>query len=256
MNPPKALGREDGYGAADIHIHSSASDGMASVSDILEYVARQGELDVIAIADHDEIAGAYQARELAAKRNYPFEVVVGMEVNTVEGHLLVLYIESPIPSHQPVIDSIAAVHKQGGLCIAPHPMSMLSESLNHNDIKRVIASTDPDVYFDGIETVNATIVGAISNRRARKINREYKLAETGSSDAHFLISVGTGVTLFPGRTAEDLRRSILEGTTQAHNGKGVSYFDIGLLQIIKQQRKSGGFFVRGMIKNLTRRFSR
>jgi predicted metal-dependent phosphoesterase TrpH len=256
MNPPEALGREDGYGAADIHIHSSTSDGMASVSEILEYVARKGELDVIAIADHDEITGAYEARELVAKRNYPFEVIVGMELNTREGHLLALYLESPVPSHQPVIDSVAAVHEQGGLCIAPHPMSMLSESLSHRDIQRVIESDDPKVYLDGIETINATIVGRISNRRAKKINRIYQLAETGSSDAHFLISVGTGVTLFPGHTAEDLRRSILEGTTRARNGKGVSYFDIGLLQIIKQQRKSGGFFVRGMMKNFTRRFSR
>jgi predicted metal-dependent phosphoesterase TrpH len=183
-------------------------------------------------------------------------VIVGMELNTREGHLLALYLESPVPSHQPVIDSVAAVHEQGGLCIAPHPMSMLSESLSHRDIQRVIESDDPKVYLDGIETINATIVGRISNRRAKKINRIYQLAETGSSDAHFLISVGTGVTLFPGHTAEDLRRSILEGTTRARNGKGVSYFDIGLLQIIKQQRKSGGFFVRGMMKNFTRRFSR
>ncbi len=256
MNPPEALGRVDGYGAADVHIHSTVSDGMASVSDILEYVAHKGELDVIAIADHDEIRGAYEARELAAKRNYPFEVVIGMEINTLEGHLLALYIDSPIPSRQPVIDSVAAVHEQGGLCIAPHPMSMLSESLSHRDIQRVIESTDPKVYLDGIETINATIVGRISNRRAKKINRKYKLAETGSSDAHFLISVGSGVTLFPGRTAADLRRGILEGKTHALNGRGVSYFDIGLWQIIKQQRKSGGFFVRGMMKNFTRRFSR
>ena len=256
MNPPEMLGREDGYGTADIHIHSSTSDGMASVSDIVEYVARQGELDVIAIADHDEIRGAYEARELAAKRNYPFEVVIGIEINTREGHLLALFLESPVPSHQPVVDSIAAVHEQGGLCIAPHPMSMLSESLSHRDIQRVIDSNDPNVYLDGIETHNATIVGAISNRRAKRINRQYNLAETGSSDAHFLISVGTGVTLFPGRTAEDLRHSILERTTQARNGKSVSYFDIGFLQIIKQQRKSGGFFVRGVMKNFTRRFSK
>lgn len=256
MNPPEALGRENGYGAADIHIHSTVSDGMASISDILEYVARKGELDVIAIADHDEIRGAYEARELAAKRNYPFEVVIGTEINTREGHLLALYVEDLVPSRQPVIDSIAAIHEQGGLCIAPHPMSMLSESLSHRDIQRVIVSSDPKVYLDGIETVNGTIVGQISNRRSKKINRIYQLAETGSSDAHFLISVGTAVTLFPGHTAEDLRRSILEGTTVARNGKGVSYFDIGLWQIIKQQRKSGGFFVRGMMKNFTRRFSR
>lgn len=253
MNPEELHKKQQGYGLADIHIHSTASDGMASVPDILETVAQRGELDVIAITDHDEIAGAYEARELAAKLNYPFEVIIGMEVGTLSGHLLALFIEKPVPSRQSVRDTVAAVHAQGGLCIVPHPMSMLSESLNRKDIDQIIDSAESDIYFDGIETVNATIVGSISNRRSRKINRIYKLAETGGSDAHFLISIGTGLTTFPGHTAEDLRRSILGKTTRALNGNSVSYFDIGLMQIIKQQRKSGGFFVRGMLKNFTRR---
>jgi len=251
MNPPRIF-KENGYGAADIHIHSSVSDGMASVQEILESVAEQGDLDVIAITDHDDIAGSYQARELAAQKNYPFEVVTGVEVNSLGGHLLALFIENSIPSRQSVAETISAIHAQRGLCILPHPMSMLSESLNHKDIIKIVNSNEPDLYFDGVEIVNATIVGSISNRRAKKINREYKLAEMGGSDAHFLISVGSGYTIFPGKTAQDLRKSILERTTQAGRGNHVSYFDIGLMQIIKQQRKSGGFFVRGMLKNLTR----
>jgi predicted metal-dependent phosphoesterase TrpH len=253
MNPPQVLTKEEDYGAADIHIHSTASDGMASVIDILEFVAQRGDLNVIAITDHDKMEGSYQAREIAAKRNYDFEVVVGVEINTLGGHLLAVFVEDPIPRGLSVASTISAIHAQGGLCILPHPMSMLSESLNHNDIAKIMHSNEPDLYFDGIETVNATIVGSISNRRAKKINRIYNFAEIGSSDAHFLISVGSARTLFPGRTATELKRSILEKRTRAVRSNHVSYWDIGLMQIIKQQRKSGGFFVRGMIKNLTRR---
>jgi predicted metal-dependent phosphoesterase TrpH len=256
MNPPQVLTREEDYGAADMHIHSTASDGMADVTDILEFVAQTGDLNVIAITDHDEIQGSYQAREIAAKRNYPFEVVVGVEINTVGGHLLALFVEDLIPGGLSVADTVSAIHAQGGLCILPHPMSMLSESLNHSDIAKIIRSNEPDLYFDGIETENATIVGSISNRRAKKINRMYNLAAIGGSDAHFLISIGSARTLFPGRTASELRKSILEGTTKALRTNHVSYFDIGLLQIIKQQRKSGGFFVRGMLKNFSRRLSK
>ena len=252
MQPPEAPDKKTEYGSADIHIHSMVSDGMADVPEILEFVARRGVLDVIAITDHDKIAGSYQARELAAERGYNFEVVIGTEVGTTAGHLLALFVEESIPAKRSVAYTVAAIHAQGGLCIVPHPMSMLSESLNHKDIAAIINSNEPDLYFDGIETINATIVGAISNRRAKKINLEYKLAETGSSDAHFLMTVGSALTRFPGRTADDLRRSILEGTTRAQNGTNVSLRKIGIRQIVKQQRKSGGFFVRGAFKNMTK----
>lgn len=252
MHPPQGIIKKEGFGAADIHIHSDASDGMASVADILEFVAKKGELDVIAITDHGELSGSYEARELAAKRNYPFEVVIGMELNTLDGHLLALFLENPVPSGKHIAETIAAVHAQGGLCIAPHPTSPFSESINLKDIEDIIKKGDPGIYFDGIETFNATIMGKFSNSRIKKINEKYKLAEMSSSDAHFLICVGSGYTLFPGRTAADLRKSILARTTIPMTGPYVSYFKIGLGQILKQQSKSRSFFFRGMIKNAVR----
>ncbi len=252
MHPPQGIIKKEGYGAADIHIHSTASDGMASVVDILEFVAQKGELDVIAITDHGEIKGSYEARELAAKRNYPFEVVVGMELNTLDGHLLAVFLEKSVPSGKHIVETIAAVHAQGGLCIAPHPTSPFSESINLKDIEDIIKKGDPGIYFDGIETFNATIMGKFSNNRIKKINEKYKLAEMSSSDAHFLICVGSGYTLFPGHTAADLRKGILERTTIPMQGHYASYFQIGLMQIIRQQSKSRSFFFRGMIKNAVR----
>jgi predicted metal-dependent phosphoesterase TrpH len=253
LHPPlPGLAGRNGFGAADIHVHSTASDGMASVAEILEFVAEKGELDIIAVTDHGEISGGYEAQELAAKHNYPFEVIVGMEINTREGHLLALFLEKPVANNQHLIDTIAAVHSQGGLCIAPHPMSPFSESLNHKDIDTIMHADVPGIYFDGIETFNATIMGSVSNHRAKKINEKYKLAETGGSDAHFLISISSGLTLFPGRTAEDFRRSILERTTMPMKGHTPSYLEIGLMQILKQQSKSRSFFFRGMIKNAAR----
>jgi predicted metal-dependent phosphoesterase TrpH len=52
-------------GLADLHIHTIYSyDGTASVPAMLTR-ARQIGLDVIAITDHDEIAGSLKALELA-----------------------------------------------------------------------------------------------------------------------------------------------------------------------------------------------
>ena len=71
MNYMRKWKRPEGYGIADLHIHSSLVDGMASVYQILEYVECKTELDVIAITDHDDLRGSYAARELAARKKVP-----------------------------------------------------------------------------------------------------------------------------------------------------------------------------------------
>ena len=40
-------------GCADVHIHTQASDGLASTQQVLDYVQAGSKLDVIAITDHD-----------------------------------------------------------------------------------------------------------------------------------------------------------------------------------------------------------
>ncbi|MBI3971542.1 MAG: hypothetical protein HY332_09655, partial [Chloroflexi bacterium] len=42
-------------GSADLHVHSAWSDGMASVREIMEFAEAHTDLDVLAIADHDQI---------------------------------------------------------------------------------------------------------------------------------------------------------------------------------------------------------
>ena len=75
-------------GSADLHLHTTYGwDGTAAVSAILRTAAERG-LNVVAITDHDQIAGALVALELAP--DYNVEVVPGIEVSTADGHLLAL----------------------------------------------------------------------------------------------------------------------------------------------------------------------
>lgn len=211
---------------------------MADIPDLLSYVQQETRLDVIAITDHDDVEGGLQARELVAKGNYRFEVVVGAEVTTLEGHLLALFLEQPVPSFLSLEQTIVAVHAQGGLCVVPHPMSWLTRSVGQGSLDRIARNHRADVFLDGIEIVNPTIAGRVRDHHARKLNeRRYKLAETGGSDAHFLASIGTGYTLFPGRSADDLRQSLKERTTRAE-GTPVDLGKIGYDQIAQQQWRS------------------
>ena len=227
-------GGSDCFGKADLHVHTAVGDGLPELEELLEYVELHTDLDVIAITDHDEIEGGLRARELASQRGYRFEVVVGTEVTTLGGHLLALFVERPVPSLRSLAETVDAVHAQGGLCVIPHPLSWLTFSVGERALDALLARNGQRIA--GIETVNGTVAGRVVEERVRELNRtRYHLAETGGSDAHFLEQVGVGYTVFPGRTAAELRAGLLAGATRGEraNGKAapVSYQDLARQQV-------------------------
>lgn len=202
-------------GKADLHMHTTYSDGCATIDELLEYVQMQTELDVIAITDHDQIEGALRARDLWAKGSYRFDFVVGEEVTTKEGHLLGLFIEKRIQPGQSMERSIDLIHEQGGLAVIAHPLHrFFRHSCQKPVMDRIHASKE--VWFDGIETWNASFCGIYANAVAMRANRSrYGLAELGNSDAHTLSAIGSGVTWFEGKSAQDVRHSIEQSLTAA-----------------------------------------
>jgi hypothetical protein len=203
-------------GQADLHLHSAVGDGLASVPQILDYVEHQTDLDVIAITDHDDVAGALEARDLAASGRYRFEVVVGTEITTRQGHLLAYGVERRYRMFRSLRDSIAEVHDEGGWVVVPHPLSWLTLSAGAIALRRLLRSDDPRVRPDAIELFNPSIAGRVAHARARRLNAErLGLAETGGSDAHHLTLIGTARTTFPGRTAADFRAAVTARDTRA-----------------------------------------
>ena len=61
---------------ADLHIHSVASDGTATVAQILDHVERQTDLSVIAITDHERIDAAVAALEAGLGEHWRDTTVV------------------------------------------------------------------------------------------------------------------------------------------------------------------------------------
>ena len=207
---------ETELGKADLHIHSGAGDGIASVAEILEYVEHETDLDLIAITDHDLIHGSLEARDLAAKGNCRFEFIVGMEITTLEGHLLAYDLEKPIRMLLPLARTIQLVHEQGGFCVLPHPTSWLTRSVGYHGLLRIMEDEREDVVLEGLELLNPTLAGRVVYDKVLTMNREqWHLSELGGSDAHSLEFIGSGHTLFPGRSAADFRRALGENTTRA-----------------------------------------
>jgi predicted metal-dependent phosphoesterase TrpH len=193
-------------------VHTTYSDGLASPQQVLDIAQQQG-LDLIAITDHDSVAGALQARELHAGGRYDFDLIVGTEVTTARGvHVLALFIEERIPALRSLEHTCEEILRQGGIVIAPHPLSPLTPSMGRRQIERLLMTGIP---LAAVETLNPSPAGRITRAKLARLNAEWGLAEVGGSDAHFLCRIGTAYTEYDGTSAADFRRSLAAKTTAA-----------------------------------------
>jgi len=198
-------------GLADLHIHTIYSyDGTTSVPAVLTR-ARQIGLDVIAITDHDEIAGSLKALELAP--TFGVEVIPGTEVTTAEGDLLALNVTQKIERNLTLIETVLRVGNLGGFCIAPHPMAngIGMKSLSAYSISKALHKSEVARTLIALETYNATVLDRMSNHYARILTDWLDITPIASSDAHVVEAIGLGATEFDGHTAQDL-------LTALHNG--------------------------------------
>lgn len=236
-------------GKADLHVHTTHGDGMASVAELLDYVEQCTDLSVLAITEHDDFGAAEEARNRHARGHYRFDLVAGMEVTTLEGHLLALFIERPVASFRGLARTVEAVRAQGGICVVPHPMNPLTRSIGRNGLHRIQRHPDPTIRLDGIELHSHAPAWAGLRQRTDRLNADHwRLAAIGASDAHFLPVIGSAFTQFPGRSAADLKQAVLDRTTVAGRSVRPSLSAIGYRTVARQQwrgiwatpRKVGG----------------
>lgn len=203
---------------ADLHIHTKISDGKPTVEEVVDYVQNKTDLNVIAITDHDEIEGAYEARKLVKEKGYDFEVVIGEEITAKEGHVLALFIKEKIQPQLSTKETIRKIHEQGGIAVAAHPFYHTRfKSQEYVTLDGVGAVTLIKEKFDALETVSASPTLNEENLKAKYLNRTLLFkSELGTSDAHIKEAIGMGYTLFEGKTPADLRKAIERGQTQAY----------------------------------------
>lgn len=200
---------------ADLQLHSDLGDGLASPEEILDAAERAG-MDVIALTDHDDIRGSFALRDIAARRSSALAIVPGIEVTTRSGHLLALFVENEVPMFRPLPETVATIHRLGGLAVVPHPLSYLTFSIGERGLRALAELGDDACFVDGIELLNPSYAGRVRVRRAAWLNTHVlRVAETGSSDAHHADLVGTAWTEFPGTAADELRAAIIAKTTKA-----------------------------------------
>ena len=212
-------------GRADLHMHTTSSDGWPTPHELVDHAARRARLDVIAVTDHDTIEGALRAREYAAKRSR-FQVIVGEEVSSRDGHIVALFLERRVRPGMSAAATVHAIHDQGGLAIAAHPF-WRTQRRTRTGLVHGVGWLAAELDFDAIEVENATPGFYLFNQLAHRLNLGLGAAELGCSDAHILDAVGRAFTEFPGKTPEALRAAIESRATAARRRR---YRAVGLVR--------------------------
>lgn len=201
-------------GKAVLHIHSTYSDGLASVTEILEELEYHSDVDVVGFTDHDDVRAFFHALEW--KKRYPharIQPVWGIEITCSRFRHLLAYIfhppfpVTPFPRFMPLDRAVRAIKASGGYAIVPH-VDAFWIGLGRDRVAREAAS----LGLDGVECLTPVLRSSRSIRRVTSLVASTDLLAIGGSDAHHLADLYKVIVEFPGQSVEDLGRAFAERT--------------------------------------------
>lgn len=182
----------------DLHVHSRASyDGRMGVEEIAAAAKARG-LDAVAVCDHDVVyTGPTQVDGIW--------LIPGAEFSTEHGHLLGLFLETPMV-HTTWAETTGAIRRQGGLTVLAHPFQRPRPA----EVLEPLVPT-----LDGVEVWNgrANRKNPQANAQAAAFARQHGLVPTAGSDAHLAQEIGNGILRLTVEEAclESIRGAILAG---------------------------------------------
>lgn len=222
-HPPLMLG---GYRvlAVDFHTHSSMwSDGSLTPWGLVLEAQRQG-LDAIAITGHNQTldgrVGHWFTKLIGGPTVLPGEEVLG----DPNYHLLAVGIRETVSFRQSAGEAIDAVHRQGGIAIAAHPLGRSWFGYDDAAMRRL----------DGAEICHPIIYALKDARRAlERFSARAPVAAIGDSDFHGMGVMGLCRTYVFARDASE--RAIIEAVrahrTVVYGPDGRAYGDPALVML-------------------------
>jgi len=170
----------------DLHMHTDHSHDCATPVEVLLATARARGLNAIAVTDHNEISGALAARKRARELDIGLKVIVGEEVKTADqGEVIGLFIEELIPRGMTLEETVAEIHRQGGLVYVPHPFDRLHSVPDYEHLLRIVADVD------AIEVFNPRVAIGAFNDEAARFADKYRIVAGAGSDSHVAQGLGS-----------------------------------------------------------------
>ena len=179
----------------DLHVHTKAfsTDSSLDPEEAIKEAKRIG-LDGLCFTEHNKVWELEEIRRLSQK--WEFLVVNGVEVDTVEGHVLVFGLHRDFERIIRVHELREMVNQAGGVMIVAHPfksfrvfgVSDLSLSPEQASQRPIFQSVDALEAFSG-KTADK------ENLLAQEVARALGMNMTGGSDAHSLEAIGKCMTI-------------------------------------------------------------
>lgn len=180
----------------EFHCHTLFSRDCLTPVERLVATARQRGIDRLVVTDHNGTAGA-----LLAKKLDPELVIVGEELLTTRGELLVAFVKEALPRGIDPFEAIRRLREQGAFISVSHPFDLERHGWQLSDLLAIAP------LVDAIEVFNARCLREELNIKAADFAREHQLAGTAGSDAHTLCEVGRATFRVPYfESADDLRK--------------------------------------------------
>jgi glycosyltransferase involved in cell wall biosynthesis len=189
----------------DLHMHTDHSHDCATPVEVLLATARDQGLGAIAVTDHNEVSGAFEAVEKAAE--YGVKVIVAEEVKTAkQGEVIGLFLTEKIPRGLTMEETVAEIHRQGGLVYVPHPFDRMHSVPDYEHLLSIVDD------IDAIEVYNPRVAIGSFNEEAARFAAKYRIPAGAGSDAHVAQGLGTVRVRMPDFDGPE---EFLEGLRQA-----------------------------------------
>jgi predicted metal-dependent phosphoesterase TrpH len=136
------------------------------------------------VTDQIEVSGALEARALAA--DYGVKVIVAEEVKTAsQGEVIGLFLEEKIPRGLTLAETVAEIHRQGGLVYVPHPFDRMHAVPDYEHLLGIVEDVD------AIEVYNPRVAIGSFNEEAARFAAKYRIPAGAGSDAHVAQGLGS-----------------------------------------------------------------
>jgi predicted metal-dependent phosphoesterase TrpH len=207
-------------GRALLHLHTLYSDGSATVDEVLDVVEEQGEIDVVAFTDHDDVHAYWDALSWKASRpRSRLQPMWGLELTLQGFKHLMLYSAEPEPPTRPITkflsleEAVDEAREINAVTIVPH-VDAFWIGLGRRRLQTEAAR----LGIDGFELFNPYQSAPRFQKRLLELNRDLDLSMVGGSDAHHLEHLFRVIVEFPGRTPADLVQAVKQRTATARWG--------------------------------------
>lgn len=190
----------------DLHSHTIYSKDCLTPPAKLIAQARGRGLDKIAVTEHNNVAGARAAKELA-----PDLVIVGEEIMTTHGEIIAYFVREEVPRGLRPEEAIARLRDQDAVISIPHPLdSLRGSAMGRENVMAILH------LVDALEVRNARCVRHADNAAAAELAAAEGKLVTAGSDAHTLYEVGRCYVELP--PFEDTAASFKAALAQARPG--------------------------------------